>query len=201
MQELLPRLAIPEGDSALSPQALFPGARACWLEIGFGGGEHLAALAAAHADVGFIGCEPFVNGVASLLRHIEDNRIGNIRVSQGDVRLLMPRLPEGSVERVYIMFPDPWPKLRHRKRRLVSPALLDALHRLLPPGGLVRAATDDADYGAWILEHFLADDRYRWTAESAGDWKRRFDGSPQTRYEQKAREQGRGPMFMEFVRE
>jgi tRNA (guanine-N7-)-methyltransferase len=155
------------------------------LEIGFGGGEHLVAQASAHADQRFIGVEPFINGVASCLRHIEESGVQNVRLHQGDARDVIARLPNGSIELCYILFPDPWPKARHHKRRLIQPAFLDELARVLTPGAGVRFATDWANYASWTLEHFVRDARYSWTAEGADDWRNAWPGHVTTRYEAK----------------
>ncbi|MGD9966365.1 MAG: tRNA (guanosine(46)-N7)-methyltransferase TrmB [Hyphomonadaceae bacterium] len=169
------------------------------LEIGFGGGEHLAAQAAAHPEQRFIGVEPFLNGVASCLRHIEDANAPNIRLHQGDARDVMVRLPNASLDRVYILFPDPWPKARHHKRRLIQPAFLDQLARVLKPGGEVRFATDWANYAAWTLERFIRDARFTWLAECADDWRKPWPGHATTRYE--AKQLGDcAPVYLRFIR-
>jgi len=155
------------------------------LEIGFGGGEHLVAQAGAHSGARFIGAEPFLNGVASCLRHIEDSGIQNLRLHMGDARDILARLPDASLDLIYILFPDPWPKTRHHKRRLIQPDFIAELARVLKPGGEVRFATDWADYAAWTLELFMRDPRFTWTAERAEDWRRSWPGHVATRYEQK----------------
>src|SRR5262249_45066780 len=154
-------------------------------EIGFGGGEHLVAQAEARPERRFIGVEPFINGVGSCLRHIEESGVANVRLHQGDARDVIARLPEASLDLVYILFPDPWPKTRHHKRRLIQPDFLGELARVLKPGGEVRFATDWANYGAWTLEHFTHDARFEWTAHRAGDWRAAWEGHVPTRYEQK----------------
>lgn len=168
------------------------------LEIGFGGGEHLAAQAAAHPDQRFIGVEPFLNGVASCLRHIEESGVQNVRLHHGDAREVIARLPDASLDLCYILFPDPWPKLRHHKRRLIQPDFLDALARALKPGGEVRFATDWANYAAWTLEQFTRDVRFKWTAERAADWRGPRPGHVATRYEQKKLGDC-APVFLQFV--
>ncbi len=155
------------------------------LEIGFGGGEHLVAQAIAQPDQRFIGVEPFINGVASCLRHIEESGAQNIRLHQGDARDVIARLPDASLDLCYILFPDPWPKARHHKRRLIQPAFLGELARAMKPGAELRFATDWANYAAWTLEHVLRDARFIWLAESASDWRTAWPGHVQTRYEQK----------------
>jgi tRNA (guanine-N7-)-methyltransferase len=155
------------------------------LEIGFGGGEHLVAQASAHPEQRFIGVEPFINGVASCLRHIEESGVQNVRLHQGDARDVIARLPERSVELCYILFPDPWPKARHHKRRLIQATFLDDLARVLKPGAEVRFATDWANYASWALEHFARDARFAWLAERAEDWRNAWPGHVTTRYEAK----------------
>jgi tRNA (guanine-N7-)-methyltransferase len=194
-------LRLPEPGAELSLDCLFnPPPEALWLEIGFGGGEHLAAQAEANPRVGFIGAEVFVNGIAGLLRQARERGLDNIRVLTDDARPLLARLPEGSLGRVFLLFPDPWPKRRHHKRRFVQPETLDALARAMAPGAEFRVATDDAGYLRWILRHLLADPRFEWTAQRAADWRERPEDWPPTRYEGKAIAQGRRPTYLTFVR-
>lgn len=169
------------------------------LEIGFGGGEHLVAQAAAHPNARFIGVEPFLNGVASCLRHIEESGAQNVRLHHGDARDVIARLPDAALDLVYILFPDPWPKARHHKRRLVQPQFLHQLARVLKPGAEVRFATDWANYAAWTLEHFMRDARFRWTAERAEDWRAPWPGHVTTRYEAKCLGDC-APIWLRFVR-
>ena len=172
---LLPQLAItlpPEG--ALNPTTLFPTPPAAvWLEIGFGAGEHLAAQAEQHPGTGFIGCEVFENGVARLIGEIARRDLGNIRIFADDARLLLDRLAPASIGRVFILFPDPWPKQRHHKRRLVAPATLDRLAIVMQPGAELRLATDDPDYLAWMLDHLTAHPDFVWAARTRADVARR----------------------------
>lgn len=169
------------------------------LEIGFGGGEHLVAQAGAHPQQRFIGVEPFLNGVASCLRHIEESGVQNIRLHQGDARDVIARLPDACLDRVYILFPDPWPKARHHKRRLIQPDFLDALARVMKPGTELRFATDWANYAAWTLEHVTRDARFAWLAERAEDWRKPWPGHVTTRYE--AKQLGDcAPVWLRFVR-
>jgi tRNA (guanine-N7-)-methyltransferase len=201
LETLLPALAIDKGSAPLDPRGLFASApREVWLEIGFGGGEHLAAQATAHPDIGFIGCEPFVNGVVSLLGHVKARDLRNVRLWASDARALIARLPDGAIGRAFILFPDPWPKARHHKRRLISPGFLAALARVLAPGAELRVATDDADYLAWILERLTAHPDFRWCARRAADWRTRPADWPPTRYEQKAVAAGRRPAYLRFQR-
>lgn len=199
---LLPRLAIalPER-GPLDPAALFsPGPAAVWLEIGFGAGEHLAAQAELHPDIGMIGCEVFENGVARLVAEIARRDLRNIRIYPDDARALLDALAPASLGRVFILFPDPWPKQRHHKRRLVAPATLDRLAILMMPGAELLLASDDHDYVAWMLEHATAHPAFRWLARCPGDWRERPPDWPPTRYEEKARAAGRMPAFLRFVR-
>ncbi|MGE5146576.1 MAG: tRNA (guanosine(46)-N7)-methyltransferase TrmB [Candidatus Eiseniibacteriota bacterium] len=198
----MPQLAItlpPAGP--LDPHALFdqPPA-AVWLEIGFGGGEHLAAQAAAHPEIGFVGSEVFENGIARLAGLIARSGIGNIRLFADDARLLLEALTPASLDRVFILFPDPWPKKRHHKRRLVARETLDRLAVLMRPGAELRLATDDRDYLAWMLEHAAGHPAFRWLAQRPLDWRRRPSDWPPTRYEEKARAAGRTPAFLRFIR-
>ncbi len=201
LAELLPRLEIRlrEGEP-LDPAALFGDRRPLWLEIGFGDGAHLAAQAAAHPGIGFIGVEPFVNGVAALLARIERGRLANIRIFTDDARLLLAALPDASVARLFVLFPDPWPKRRHHKRRLVNRATAAEFARILAPGGELRLATDDAGYARWMLEALLAEPRLDWLAERAADWRERPADQPPTRYERKALAAGRRPIYFRFRR-
>ncbi|HKY94610.1 MAG TPA: tRNA (guanosine(46)-N7)-methyltransferase TrmB [Kiloniellales bacterium] len=184
----------------LDPQSLFThGPRAIWLEIGFGGGEHLAWQAVNNPHVGLIGCEIFLNGIATALRALEEAKATNVRLWPEDVRPLLERLAPRSLDRVLILFPDPWPKARHHRRRLINDHTLDQLARLLRPGGELRLATDDEDYLVWMLDHlWRRRDAFRWTAESAKDWRTR--DWPETRYETKARAAGRQPTFLTYRR-
>ena len=197
VETLLPTISVPDGP--IDVAALFPKARAFALEVGFGGGEHLAAQAQMHPDTGFIGCEPFLNGVAKLLTQLEAQRLSNVRVHMDDARLLIPRLPDRSLSAIYVLFPDPWPKLRHHKRRFIQTQTLDQLARVLKTGGVLRIATDHPDYAVWALQHLMADSRFRWTAERAPDWSVRGADWPATRYEQKAVAAGRACIYLRFV--
>lgn len=202
LDELLPRLRVtlPEGGT-LDPAASFAPPRAqVWLEIGFGGGEHLAWQARRHPDVGLIGCEVFANGIATLLRAVETERLDNVRLFADDARLLLPRLPEACLERVFLLFPDPWPKRRHAPRRFVQPDTLAELARVLRDGGELRLASDDAKMQAWMLGHLVGHPAFAWTAAQARDALARPEDWPQTRYEAKATAEGRTPLYLRFVR-
>jgi tRNA (guanine-N7-)-methyltransferase len=199
VDQLLPKLAIPEtGPGALDPASLFDASKEVWLEIGFGGGEHLAGQAKLHPDVGFLGAEPFLDGVAKVLAHIEDDGIGNVRLVRGDARLLVGQLKAQSISRVFILFPDPWPKTRHRKRRIVQPEFLGELARVMKPGATLRFATDWADYAERALNDVLRDGRFRWTAEAADDWRNPPPDHVTTRYQEK-RLGDCAPVFLDFV--
>ncbi|HEY2051633.1 MAG TPA: tRNA (guanosine(46)-N7)-methyltransferase TrmB, partial [Caulobacteraceae bacterium] len=197
MESLLPRLALPPGP--LDPAVLAPDAREVWLEIGFGGGEHLAAQAAKHPDVLLLGAEPFLNGVASAVRHIEEARLDNVRLHAGDARELLAALPAASLARVFILFPDPWPKARHHKRRLVNPDFVAELARVMRLGARVRFATDWADYADHALRALTAEPRLAWLAQRADDWRTPPADHVTTRYESK-RLGDCPPIFLDFER-
>jgi tRNA (guanine-N7-)-methyltransferase len=197
--EILPSLEIEPG--ALSGAPLFAAApNAYWLEIGFGAGEHLIAQAKANPDIGLIGCEPFLNGVAAALAGIEREGLANVRLRRGDAQALIDAAPDAFFSKVFILYPDPWPKRRHNKRRIVSDALVTALARIVKPGGEVRFATDIDDYAGWTLRRFLASPRFRWTAEGAVDWRTHWPEWRATRYEDKAHRAGRDSVYLTFVR-
>jgi tRNA (guanine-N7-)-methyltransferase len=181
------------------PSALLSIGGGVVLEIGFGGGEHLVAQARAHRELRFIGVEPFLNGVASCLRHIEESGVTNVRLHQGDARDVLARLPDASLDRADILFPDPWHKKRHWKRRLIQAEFVAELARVLKPGGEVRFATDWANYAAWTLEMFTRSSRFVWAAERAADWRRSWPEHVPTRYEQK-RLGDCAPVWLRFVR-
>ena len=197
VESLLPGLRIPPGP--VDPKALVPGAREIWLEIGFGGGEHMAAQAARAPDVLILGAEPFQNGVASAVRHINEQGLINVRLHDGDVRELTARLPDACLDRVFILFPDPWPKSRHHKRRLVQANTVADLARLLKPGGRLRFASDVAHYVDWALEAISANPAFAWTATRADDWRMPPADHITTRYEEK-RLGDCVPVFLDFVR-
>ncbi|MBN9262347.1 MAG: tRNA (guanosine(46)-N7)-methyltransferase TrmB [Hyphomicrobium sp.] len=171
-----------------------------WLEIGFGGAEHLVWQARHHPHVGIIGCEPFEEGVVKALTLIEDEKLPNILVHADDVRPLLRWLPAGSLDRAFVLFPDPWPKARHRKRRLVGTPLLDQLARAMKSGGELRLGTDIGDYARTMLAALMRHPQFRWTATCAADWRNRPADWPQTRYEAKALREGRRCTYLRFVR-
>ncbi len=179
--------------------ALF-GGRPVWLEIGFGGGEHMVHQAALNPDVGIIGCEPYINGVAMLLGKIRSAGVSNVAVHPGDVRDMFDVLPQGSIDRAFLLYPDPWPKARHHRRRFVTPEHLDPLARVLKKGAIFRVATDIPDYVRQTMEQMTARDDFEWLAEGPDDWRKPWDDWISTRYEQKALREGRVPHYMTFRR-
>ena len=197
--ENLPKLEI--GPEALARPDVFGfEPRAVWLEIGFGAGEHLIEQAKSNPEVGLIGCEPFLNGVAAALAGIARERIANVRLRRGDAQALIEAAPDAFFSRVFILYPDPWPKRRHNKRRIVSDAMVEGLARVVKPGGEVRFATDIDDYAGWTLKRFLSSPRFRWTASRAADWRAPWPGWRPTRYEAKAHRAGRASVYLTFVR-
>lgn len=201
MEALLPQIATPDPQAGpVDLTALFPGTKRFQLEIGFGGGEHLAWQAERAPQVGFIGAEPFVNGVARLLAHVDEKRLVNVRVHFGDARPLIEALPRGAFERLYVLHPDPWPKKRHFKRRMISPWFFAEAARLLEPGGELRVASDIPDYVRWTLMHAQSAPDFVWTAERAADWREPPSDWPATRYEAKSRAEGRAPAYLRFTR-
>lgn len=197
VEELLPDLRPPAGP--FDPRELMPGTAQAWLEIGFGGGEHMASQAARAPDVLIVGCEPFLNGVASAVRHVAEQQLKNVRILDGDARELVARLPDGCLDRVFILFPDPWPKARHHKRRIVQAEMVAELARVLKPGGRLRFATDVAGYADWALERIIASPHFDWQAERADDWRVAPADHITTRYEEK-RLGDCEPVFFDFVR-
>jgi tRNA (guanine-N7-)-methyltransferase len=199
---LLPRLALDVSSPARTDIAdLFdPPARAIRLEIGFGGGEHLAVEARAHPKTGFIGCEPYVNGMAKILAQIEAHDIGNVRLFAGDAAELLAWLPARALTRIDLIHPDPWPKRRHWKRRFVQDATIAAMARVLKSGGEFRFVSDIDDYCAWTLAHLARSSDFIWTAERASDWREPWEGYTMTRYGQKAEREGRRATYLRFRR-
>ncbi|MBU6507751.1 MAG: tRNA (guanosine(46)-N7)-methyltransferase TrmB [Alphaproteobacteria bacterium] len=201
MDTLLPRVRIvlpPTG--TVDPRALVPDATDVWLEIGFGAGEHLAAQARAHPDVALLGAEVFENGIAKLLAAIDRDRLANVRLFVDDARLLLACLPDRCLGRAFILFPDPWPKERHKKRRIVAAETLDQLARILRPGAELRLATDDADYADWIAAALAAYPAFIALSRAEGAWPDRPADWPATRYEEKAVAAGRTPRFFRLAR-
>jgi tRNA (guanine-N7-)-methyltransferase len=201
LHDLAPALTVDVSQPIDDPSALFgqrPGP--LWLEIGFGGGEHLAATASRHPEVNLVGCESFRNGIAKALELIEQQGLENIRLHDGDARCVIDALPAQSVARVYLLFPDPWPKRRQHKRRFVSDESLSRLARSMCAGAELRIATDIDDYTAWILARVLASPDFMWQAATAQDWQRPWAEWPGTRYEAKARAEDRRSVYLTFVR-
>lgn len=184
--------------TALDVASLF-GDKPLWLEIGFGGGEHLVHMAARYPDVGIIGCEPYINGVAMLLGKIRKADVSNLRVHPGDARDLFDVLPAGSVQKVFLNYPDPWPKKRHHRRRFVTPEHLEPLHRVMAAGAELRVATDIQDYVRQTMEE-VPKAGFDWLAERPSDWRDPWEDWISTRYEQKALREGRTPHYMTFRR-
>ena len=194
LDTVAPGVDIPEGP--FYPRDLKPGAREIWLEIGFGGGEHMAGQAARDPDLLIIGVEPFLNGVASALRHVQEGDLTNVKVHQGDAREVAGRLPDGCLDRIFILFPDPWPKSRHHKRRIIQSEFLVELHRLLKPGGRLRFATDWAAYADWTQERMKASGLF---TGPLGDTAVPPADHLTTRYEEKKLGDC-APVFLDFVR-
>ena len=216
LETLLPTIAVAlPAEPAISPEgvvgesghkidlaALFGGtlpADGVWLEVGFGAGEHLVWQAEHNPTVGLIGCEPYVNGVAKCLAHIVRTGVGNARLFTDDARFVMAALPPRSLDRAFVLFPDPWPKSRHQKRRFVQRDNLDVLARLMKPGAELRLATDDPSYLPWMIEHACVHPSFEWLAERPADWRGRPTDWPSTRYEQKMLA-GHKPVFLRLRR-
>jgi tRNA (guanine-N7-)-methyltransferase len=191
MEELLPHLRVDVADP------LAHTGKPRWLEIGFGGGEHLAHQAALHPEVSFIGAEPFVNGVAKLLALVEEKNLSNVRIHDHDARVLLEALPDQSFERIYLLYPDPWPKARHNKRRFVSAETIAHFHRVLQPGGQFLFASDIADYVAWTRAHVAAHGGFT----EAGDPAEPYADWIETRYETKAKLEERDTAYLKFLRQ
>ena len=199
MDDFLPTVAVPEGP--LDAQTLFGDNRPLQFEIGFGGGEHLAWQAQHAPTHGLIGCEPFVNGVVSALLHIRDKALPNVRLHMGDALDALARLPDGSLERVYLLHPDPWPKARHAKRRMMNPGPIAMIAAKLKPGGEFRFGTDHPIY---VRHALMIMQRHRqqfdWLCNSASDFQNRPGGWPETRYEAKARRLGHEVWYFRYRR-
>lgn len=199
VEETLAGLSVPE-TGPLDARTLFGNVRSLQLEIGFGSGEHLAAQAAANPDTGFIGCEPFLNGVVGALTQIRDGGLTNIRLYMGDALSVIERLPDASLSRVYLLHPDPWRKARHAKRRMVNHGPLDTIAAKLMPGGEFRLGTDDPTYCRWAMMVMDARRDLVWTARTPSDFLERPADWPETRYERKARRQGREVWYFRYRR-
>ena len=201
MQELLPAVSInfDEGNNAPLADFIYR-CREIWLEVGFGGGEHLAAQAINNPNVTMIGAEPFVNGVAKALSLIEQHNLDNVHIHFGDARPLIEALPDETISRIFVLHPDPWPKRRHHKRRMINPWFIEEAARILKTEGEIRIASDIPDYIEWTLMHFQNSSVFRWRAQEMNDWQIRPDDWPQTRYESKALREGRRPTYLSFQR-
>jgi tRNA (guanine-N7-)-methyltransferase len=186
-------IALPEG--VLDPATLFPKARHVVLEIGYGGGEHLALEAGRNPELGYIGCEVFTGGIAKLLQAIDEQDLKNIRLFADDALKLLQHLPDASLDTVFLLYPDPWPKTRHHKRRFVSPLTLGELARTIRPGGVFNFATDIEDYADWTLAHILRQPAFAFSPSHPGAWHEPYAGWEPTRYEEKARREGRLKSF------
>lgn len=199
VEDWLPRLSVPES-GPLDASSLFGDDRPLEVEIGFGGGEHLAGQAAARPGTGFIGCEPFLNGVVTALAHVRDGDLGNVRIHMGDALNVLDRLPDGALERVYLLHPDPWPKARHAKRRMVNPGPLDLIARKLRIGGEFRLGTDDPTYCRWAMMVMNGRRDFAWQVQAPADFLTRPADWPETRYERKARRQGHEVWYFRYLR-
>lgn len=198
---LLPKLALDLAHPAPRDlHTLFGDVSEVRLESGFGGGEHLIAEAERNPAVGFIGIEPFINGMAKALASINDRGLTNIRLHHGDATDVLAWLPGASIARFDLLYPDPWPKRRHWKRRFVQPDSLAQIARIVRPGGEFRFVTDWPDYAAWTLRHLANTPAFEWTAERADDWRLPWRGFTSTRYEAKAKREGRVPCYLIFRR-
>lgn len=204
IETVLPVVEIgkPAAGDVLDPYAIFgKPVKDVWVEVGFGSGHHLAWQAAHNRDVGLLGAEPFVNGVAGLMAQIEEYGVtDNVRVVADDARPLLDALPEASIGRAFVLFADPWPKKRHWHRRFIGPDNLPRLARVLRDGAELRLASDDMSLVRWMLEHTVHHPDFEWTARRPSDWRQRPADWPPTRYEEKAIEAGRKPVFMTFIR-
>jgi tRNA (guanine-N7-)-methyltransferase len=199
VEQLLPALSVPD-EGEISSARLFGDDRPLHLEIGFGSGEHLAYRADLLPDHGFIGCEPFLNGVVGALVHIRDQRLANVRLHMGDALEVLERLPDASLRFVYLLHPDPWPKARHAKRRMVNHGPLDLIATKLQPGGEFRLGTDDPTYCRWSMMIMGQRRDFEWLADSAKDFLTRPGGWPETRYEVKARRKGHEVWYLRYRR-
>ncbi len=198
----LPEIAvtIPAGGSKFFCDLFSGSYKEIWLEIGFGGGEHLAHQANSHPEIGFIGCEPYINGVAALLSLVEEAGLTNVRLFNDDARLLLGHLPENSISRVFVLFSDPWPKKRHNRRRFFNSENLGALSRLMTDSAHLRFASDDMSYIRWMLDTVYRHDDFTWQVTGPEDWRRRPYDACETRYEAKAISQGKKPVYLTLLR-
>jgi tRNA (guanine-N7-)-methyltransferase len=184
----------------IDPKALFTATPPVWLEIGFGGGEHMVHQAATYPDVGIIGCEPYINGIAMLLGKIRAAGVNNVAIHPGDARDLFDVLPAASIDKAFLLYPDPWPKSRHHRRRFVNPEFLDPLADVMKSGAILRVATDIKDYVRQTLEQMYIHPSFEWLAESPDDWRMPWNDWISTRYEIKAIREERTPHYLTFRR-
>ena len=199
LEELLPAYVVPDNTS--DPAKLFThNPSKLYLEIGFGGGEHLAMVAKNHPENAYIGAEPFLNGVSSFLKYCQNEALKNVRIWPDDIRLQLSSWPNECLDGIFIMFPDPWPKIRHSSRRIINKDNLAAFARLIKVGGSLRMASDHASAKNWILSGMLENPYFDWTAESPDDWNVQPRDCPETRYMRKALKEGRRPAWFDFKR-
>ena len=198
VEDLLPRISVPEGP--LDAVTLFGDTRPLQLEIGFGAGEHLAGQAKLHPDHGLIGCEPFINGVVGALQHVQADGLENVRLHMGDALDVLACLPDASLERVYLLHPDPWPKARHAKRRFMNPGPLDRIAAKLKTGGEFRFGNDHPVYLRWALMQMNRRRDFAWQIADASDFLKRPADWPETRYERKARRLGHEVWYFRYLR-
>mgnify|MGYP004516635549 CR=1 FL=1 len=199
VETLLPQVSVP-ATGPVSSQSLFGDDRPLELEIGFGGGEHLAGQAAMRPDHGFVGCEPFLNGVVGALNHIRDGALDNVRLFMGDAIEVLERVPDGALHRLYLLHPDPWRKARHAKRRMVNHGPMDLIAAKLAPGAEFRLGTDDPTYCRWAMMVMNARTDFAWQAQTGADFLQRPADWPETRYERKARRQGHEVWYFRYLR-
>jgi tRNA (guanine-N7-)-methyltransferase len=199
VERLLPAISVPD-EGELTSERLFGGAKPLHFEIGFGSGEHLAYRADLLPDHGFVGAEPFLNGVVGALSHVQEQRLANVRLHMGDALDVLERFPDGSLRFVYLLHPDPWPKARHAKRRMMNHGPIDLIARKLAPGGELRFGTDHPVYCRWAMMIMGQRRDFAWLAESARDFLTRPGGWPETRYEAKARRLGHEVWYFRYRR-
>ncbi len=200
LQEKLPLFTL---DTQLlqKPKAIFPDTcKKLFMEIGFGTGEHIAGVAKANPDAGFIGCEPFINGVARLLKYITEGDIQNIRIFNGDARIIVDALPDASLDRIYVLFPDPWPKAKHYKKRIICKDTLETFARVIKKGGVLQVASDHEDYCEWIARHLEEITDFEESHETKNNRQKEPEGWVKTKYQIKAEREGRTASFFRFVR-
>ena len=201
IDELLQQFRVdPDAKISDLPAIFSSSIRDVWMEIGFGAGEHLVGQAGKYKEIGFLGCDPYIKGVASLLSQANKQHLSNIKVFDDDVRLLTPNLPSASLGRIFLLYSDPWPKKRHHRRRITSELNINEFARLLRLGGELRFATDEIEFATWTLERMLRDPRFIWLARKSCDWQLPPADWVETRYEQKARARGVGSVYLNFLR-